>query len=456
MSKAAAATQHATEITRPLADFAMGLTFDDLPADAVEVAKHCFLDWTGVTIAGLNEPLTQMLIDQALADGGEPQATIIGDGRKVSLSQAALINGSASHALDYDDVQQRLHGHPTAPVAPVVLALAEHTGASGKDVITAFVAGVEVECRLNVFMGDSHYERGWHSTATNGSFGAAVAAAHMMGFSGEQCALAMGLAGTQAAGLRAMFGTMAKPLHAGKAAQNGLFAAQMVARGFTSRPDILEHALGFGATQSGGTNVSAALTGLGERLEIHDVLFKYHAACHGVHATIEAINAIRAKIPLATDNIERVEVGVQSEYMNICGIPKPETGLEGKFSLKFCAALALAGRDTARTETYSDENVHDPVLVALFDKIDITPKRDMKMKTAEVTVHKKDGVVHREIGDVGVPATDLPAQWEKLVAKFRGCAEPMIGTEVATAVIDVARTLDRAKNVEQLTFAQFG
>ena len=442
--------KHNPQITRSLANHAMGLTFKALPAEVVEVAKHCLLDWIGVALAGSKEPLTQILIDQVKADGGAAQATLIGDGRKVNMAQAALINGSASHALDFDDVQERFHGHPSAPVAPVVLALAEWHGASGEDILTAFVAGVEVECRLNVFMGDSHYVRGWHSTATNGTFGAAVGASRMRGFDGEKCALAMGIAGTQAAGLRSMFGTMCKPLHAGKAAQNGLFAAQLVERGFTSRPDVLEAPLGFGATQSDAPDAVAGLAGLGEGFEVRDVLFKYHAACHGVHATIEAILAIQAKAHLDPADIEQVEVAVHSDYLNICGIETPSTGLEGKFSLRFCAAVALVGQNTARIDTYSDDNVKNPVLVGLFERIAIVPKPDMQMKVAAVSVRTKDGAIHREVYDVGVPEKDLTRQWQKLVAKFRGCAEPVIGKERAGKVIEAVRTLDKAKDVSSL------
>jgi len=441
------------EITGPLAAFAMELKFEALPERSVEVAKHCLLDWLGVAIAGQPESLTQILLEQAAFDGGAPQATIFGDGRKVSLAQAALINGSSSHALDFDDVQERLHGHPTAPVAPVILALAEMNGQSGRDVIAALVAGIEAECRINVFMGDSHYERGWHSTATNGSFGAAVGAAHMMGFDAENCALAMGVAGTQAAGLRSMFGTMCKPLHAGKAAYHGLFAAQLVARGFTSRPDVLERPLGFGDTQSDGVNIAAALAGLGERLEIDDVLFKYHAACHGVHATIEAINAIRAQSGLTAKDVERVEVAVQNEYLNICGIETPTTGLEGKFSLNFCAALALAGEDTARTETYSDANVHAPALVDLAARTTLRPTPEMPMKVAEVAVFARDGAAYRQTYDAGVPATDLPDQWRKLTAKFRSCAAPVIGEEKTEAAIEAVRDFDKAPDMSALVAA---
>jgi len=439
-------------VTRTLADFAMGIHFEDLPADVVEVSKHCLLDWIGVTLAGRDEPLTRMLLDQAIEDGGAPQATVVGEATKVSMSQAALVNGSASHALDYDDVQERLHGHPTAPVAPVVLALAEHRGLSGKALIEAFVAGVEAECRVNQFMGDSHYERGWHSTATNGAFGSAAAAARIMGFTGEQCAVAMGVAGTQAAGLRAMFGTMCKPMHAGKAAQNGLFAAQMAARGLTSRPDVLERPLGFGATQSDGVNAEAALAGLGQGFEVSEVLFKYHAACHGVHASVEALQEI-ARGGVKPQDIEKVDLFVQSEYLNICGIDLPETGLEGKFSLKFCAALALSGADTADPETYSDGAVADPSMVDLLSRVTVTARPEMEMKTADVAVHLRDGVVLSGAWDAGVPDRDLDRQLRKLTAKFHTCADPVIGAGKAAAVIDEVMDLDGADGLTDLVKA---
>jgi len=450
MSQAPQSNEFDPNITRTIADYCMGLKYEDLSEEAVEAAKHCLLDWVGVTLAGASEPLTQILIEQAMSDEGGPHATIVGDGRKTSANLAAVINGSASHALDYDDVQRRLHGHPTVPVAPVVLALAEKGDKSGKDVLTAFVAGLEAECRIGTYVGDSHYDKGWHSTATVGTFGAAVAAAHMMGLDGEKCALAMGIAGTQAAGLKSMFGTMCKPLHAGKAAQNGLFAAELASRGFTSRPDVLERHQGFAYTQSETSDIPGALDGLGEHFEVRDVLFKYHAACYGTHASIESALKLQEKAKVPVDEIERVEVVVEPGSMNVCGIPNPLTGLEGKFSLRFCTALALAGRDTARIDTYSDENVRSADMVDLFQKVEIMPKEGMPRMVADVIVHTKDGVVHRETHNAGVPAADLDAQWGRLVAKFEGCAEPVVGAEKTAGLINAMRNLEDAPNTAEI------
>eukprot|EP00746_Dinoflagellata_sp_MGD_P146195 gnl/MRDRNA2_/MRDRNA2_78705_c0_seq1.p1 gnl/MRDRNA2_/MRDRNA2_78705_c0~~gnl/MRDRNA2_/MRDRNA2_78705_c0_seq1.p1 ORF type:complete len:534 (-),score=75.03 gnl/MRDRNA2_/MRDRNA2_78705_c0_seq1:767-2368(-) len=434
-------------ITKTLAEYTMSLKYHQLRSEVVEVSKHCLLDWIGVTIAGVEEPLTQMLIEQADVEGGNAQASLIGDGRKVSASQAALINGSASHALDYDDVHSRLHGHPTVPVAPVVFALAEKNNACGQDLLTAFAAGVEAECRIGAYVGMTHYEKGWHNTATLGTFGAAVAAAHMLRLSSEQCALAMGIAGTSAAGLKCMFGTMCKPLHAGKAAQNGLFAAEMAARGFTARPDVLERPQGFASTQSEQTNIQSGLHGLGTHFEVSDTLFKYHAACYGTHAMIEAIHSLQRSHAEVIDleTVTKLEVTVQTPFLNVCAIPNPVTGLEGKFSLRFCAALALAGKDTARLENYTDESVADPRFVEFLDKVVVTGTERLEKMEAEVTIHLKSGTTLNAKHDAGVPATNLGEQWEKLARKFRACTEHVIGKRKAEKVIEAVRTLEVAQ-----------
>ncbi|MEQ9124363.1 MAG: hypothetical protein RIM80_17570 [Alphaproteobacteria bacterium] len=183
------------------------------------------------------------------------------------------------------------------------------------------------------------------------------------------------------------------------------------------------------------------------------MLFKYHAACHGVHATIEAARAIQARAHVDPAEIERVDVAVQSEYLNICGIDTPATGLEGKFSLRFCAALALAGADTADVETYSDANVRDPALTALLEKVRIHARPAMPMKVADVTVLTRSGAAIEERFDVGVPDRDLTRQWVKLAAKFRSCAAPVIGEEKTARTIEAVAGLDRAADLSALAAA---
>ena len=225
-------------LTAALAARVSALRLADLPPAALTVAKQCLLDWIGVALAGRNEPLVRILIDELAPQDDPAGVSILGHGRRARLDDAVLINGAMGHALDFDDVIMPM-GHPTVPVAPVVFALAEQRGAIGADALAAFIAGVEAECRIARLLGPSHYARGWHTTATTGTFGAAAAAARLLGVSGAALTHAFGLAGTQAAGLKSCFGTMSKPLHPGKAAQNGLLAARLAARGFTSDTDIL-------------------------------------------------------------------------------------------------------------------------------------------------------------------------------------------------------------------------
>ena len=450
MPQAAAGPFDDTDLTLKLARNSMAFTHDTLPHEAVEVARHCFLDWLGVTLAGASEPLTRILLEEAIAAGGNPQATIIGDGRKLSMQQAALINGSAGHALDYDDVHLLMPGHPTVPVVPALLALAEHRGRNGKDFLTALVAGVEAECRIGAAMNQSHYGAGWHATGTVGTFGATAAAGRLLGLDGAGCANAMGIGGTQAAGLRSMFGTMCKPFHAGKAAVNGLSAALLSERGFESRPDVLECEQGFADTQTQNYDPEAALDGLGETFHTQDVLFKYHAACYGTHASIEAAAALKRDHNIDPYNVASIELHVREDNLKICNILEPKTGLEGKFSLRFTAAMALLGENTAVIANYNAEKVRDPEIVAVRDKISVHTDDSMGLAQADVSVTLKDGTVHSTRGDVETPDRDLDRQWSRLSAKFADMATPVIGTARVARVIDAVRTLEDCADIGEI------
>ncbi len=212
--------------------------FEGLPPAAVTVAKQCLLDFIGVTVAGMREPLTRILLADVREAGGAPQASIFLESQKANLDQAVLVNGAVGHVHDYDDVHMDMPGHPTVPVAPVVLALGEARGASGAQMLAAFSAGVDTECIIGKALGPSHYARGFHATGTLGSLGAAAAASVLYGLDDEATARALGIAATRASGLKSQFGTMVKPLHAGNAAMNGLSAARLAQRGFTSRAGL--------------------------------------------------------------------------------------------------------------------------------------------------------------------------------------------------------------------------
>jgi 2-methylcitrate dehydratase PrpD len=434
-------------LTQTLAAKALAIRFETLPSEIVELARQCFLDWLGVTIAGASEPLVQILADQVKADGGNPQASLIGRSERVSLSQAALVNGAASHALDYDDVNLSLEGHPSVAVIPGMLALAEMKQASGADFIAAFVAGYESACRIGELVSPGHYRRGFHATATVGSFGSAAACAHLLRLNPAQTAMAFGIAGTQAAGLKSMFGTMCKPLHAGKAAQNGLMAALLAARGFDSRADVLECAQGFAATQSEDFDPEAALAEPKTRFHIQANLFKYHAACYLTHAAIECAGRLRLRTATGPDSIKQVIVRVFTDCDRVCNIPEPKTGLEAKFSLRVATAFALAGLDTAALGTYCGEHCVDPNLVALRDKVRVELVPGWTLTQSEVRVELHNGRIFEETHDSGIPATNISEQGSRLTNKFHSLVDPILGADESGRLIESVNELERLPNL---------
>ncbi|MEQ1888292.1 MAG: MmgE/PrpD family protein [Alphaproteobacteria bacterium] len=437
-------------LTGTLAAQAAAYTYGNLPDEAANIAKQCLLDFLGVTFAGAGEPLTAILHAEALAEGGNPQASLIGLPGRVTATQAALINGSASHALDYDDVQLLLMGHPTVPVAPVVFALAEQYGKSGSDLIAAFVAGFETECRIGAGVSPSHYAAGWHATATIGCFGAAAAAANLLKLDADTTAMALGIAGTQASGFKSMFGTMCKPFHAGHAAMAGLMAARLAARGFTSRPDVLEVEQGFADTQSKGLRPEAALEAPIGGSHIRNTLFKYHAACYLTHSSLEAAHGLRRQHDIAADKIRAVRVMVDKGHFRVCNIQSPATGLETKFSLRATTAFALTGLDTAGIDTFSDENANRPDVVSLRDRVTVEAHNKSDPQESEVIIDMLDGRSFALSANVGLPARDLNAQWEKLTDKFHAIADPVIGKGRAVELAAAIRNLESLNNFADL------
>ena len=450
MAQPAFDTPDADGITRKLAEHSVGMRFDALPQDVISIARCCVIDWLGVTLAGSREELSAILQAEAREEGGSEQASVIGGGFRTSPVQAALLNGSASHALDYDDVNLLMVGHPTVPVVPAILALAERDGGDGEAFLAAFVAGVEAEVRISMLMGDTHYLKGWHTTGTVGTFGAAAAAAHMLGLDTDSCVTAFGIAATKAAGLKGNFGTMCKPLHAGEAAANGLHAALLAKRGFTSNPEILECVQGFGDTQSESFQPDKALDGLGSSFMTRSILFKYHAACYGTHASIDAASLLREKHNLTPERIEKIEVRVPESYQKMCNIQNPQTDLEAKFSLRFTTAMALAGESTGKIENYSAEKCNDPTVVYLRDRTKVVPESEWNHANSEVIVSTNDGVVLRQMADASIPEEDQDRQWFRVTSKFHDLADDIIGRDRAEQVVEKVGRLETQPSLQPI------
>ena len=442
---------NATEApTREIGDWIASFDGAELGAVPIRWAKHCLLDWLGVTLAGSNDPLVDILVDDAISTGESGQSPLVGRGTRTTQSFAAMINGAASHALDYDDVNKRLHGHPTVPVVPALLAIAEQNGASGRDLLEAFCVGYEVECLIGEMMGLAHYDHGWHATATVGTFGAAAGASRLLGLNANQATMAIGIAGTQAAGLKSMFGTMCKPLHAGKAAMNGLMAARWAGRGFTSRNDVLECVQGFGLTQSTEFTPLPIRPNANALYAVEQNLFKYHAACYLIHSSIEAANSLRDQYEFTPADIATISTHVAPGHRSVCDIPEPKTGLEVKFSIRHCIAMALSGLDTSDDNAYTNEIASRHDLRALRRKVDVNATATDNRYAAELNIKLINGRELSTTADVGLPATDLDAQEARLIDKFTRLANPVIGQDRATTTINLVRDLENQNNIDAL------
>lgn len=434
-------TTPSKDLTRKLAEQARALRLEDIPDDIRAWARQCVLDYIACALAGAKDELTEILLAEMREAGGKGTATVMGHGVKLPPTAAAIVNGAASHALDYDDVNLAMPGHPTVAILPALLALAEERGATGAEVLTAFVAGYELQCRIGRVMSPGHYDvLGFHATATVGSFGAAAACAHLLGLNAEQFATALGIAGTQAAGLKSMFGTMCKPLHAGKASYHGLMAAKLAARGFTSRTDVIECAQGFARTHSPDFNPEKALATPPQGWHIRNNLFKYHAACYMVHASIDAARKLREQHGVTPDRISRIRMQIEEASDRICNIQAPTTGLEAKFSLKLATAMGLSGVDTGRLSTYSAEVATDPALVAVRDRVEIDFRKGIPSTFASIELTLTDGTTVAAEHDSGIPAADTAEQGRRLEEKFVALVEPVLGGNTAGALIaEVAR-----------------
>ncbi|WP_300534727.1 MmgE/PrpD family protein [uncultured Mameliella sp.] len=387
------------------------------------------LDWTACGIAGQSEPVSQLTRALAEDEGGTPQATLFGGGR-APMRTAALVNGATSHALDYDDTHFAHIGHPSVAVLPAALAVGERRDKPLSEILSAARLGAEASIRFGLRFGRSHYQAGYHQTATAGAFGACLAAAELMDLTEEQVLHALGLTATRASGLKSQFGTMGKPFNAGIAASNGVEAAFLAARGFVSNPDALDTVNGFVQTHvcDGATDQPA------EAL-LESLSHKFHACCHGLHATLEALATMS---DLDADRITEITVFTHPRWLTVCNQPAPTTGLGAKFSYRTAVALALLGHDTAALETYSDALCADPAVIALRDRVKVVGKDDLKETEALVTLDgSEEGRVASFDLDAPIP---LATRAESLSAK----AAALVGQARAEALTRAIEGGDRA------------
>lgn len=390
--------------------------------------------------AGVGEPVSRAVRDLILGETGAEQAQLFGGGA-APLRGAALVNGTVSHALDYDDTHFAHIGHPSVAVLPAALAASEWDDRILVDFLEAALVGMETSIRIGLWLGRDHYQAGFHQTATSGAFGAAVAAGRILGFDAVQMQKVLGLTATRAAGLKAQFGTMGKPYNAGMAASAGVEAALLVAGGFDPNADALEGTYGFGATHNGQADAVAALDGLGEDWLFESVSHKFHACCHGLHAALEAAR----DLDIAEPEVAEIKVKTHPRWMSVCNQMSPTTGLGAKFSYRTVIAMQALGYDTALPASYMEKVCADPRLKSLRDRVSVEADETLSETQAHLTLLRRDGARLEATHDLLAPMT-LSEREDRV----RGKAAKLIGNDAADAIWSMLRTGGRARDLSKM------
>jgi 2-methylcitrate dehydratase PrpD len=441
-----------------IAEKIVAIRYEDLPREATRWAKAAILDTVGVTLAGASEDCAR-IVAETLGGGvnshGGP-CLIFGSDRRTGPLDAALVNGTAAHALDFDDVSNSLGGHPSAPILPAIFALAETEECTGADFIAAYVAGFETETRIGRGAHYHHYEKGWHPTATLGVFGATAACCHLMRLDAGVTAQALAIAASLASGIKANFGTMTKPLHVGHTARNGLFAAMLAKGGFTANSAALEHKQGFLMVYNGEGHFDADAI-LKDWGDPYDVTrpgpgFKQYPCCGSTHPPLDALLALRHKHAMPADKIVRIDSWTHPRRLVHTNRPDPKTGLDAKFSVQYCLARAtLQGQ--IRLEDFEGNAHDDPEVRALMTRVHADARSDEALG-AEVRVTFADGeVIAKKVGAALGRGPDNPLPEGALAMKFANCASRALPESSVARLQRMLDTLEAQPDIKGVVAA---
>jgi 2-methylcitrate dehydratase PrpD len=439
--------------TKRLVDLCARVRYRDLAHEVVQKGKECILDTLGCMLAGCKGAEASILLKYIEEAGGRPEATIIGLGKKTDAPSAALVNGTLGHALDFDDSQHSLMGHPSVVILPAVLSLGEKMKSSGEAVLEAFILGFEVTCKVGRGVNPKLYNNGYHATSVIGTLGAAAAAGKLLGLNTGEMAYALGLSASLACGLRENFGTMTKPFHAGKAAENGVLSALLAKEGFTASPQILEAKKGFCATFSGEYDLNRILDDFGQPFEIASpgVHLKPYPSCLETHSIIEATLSLAESYDIHPEDVESVKCGIAPLAVDILIHTNPQTGLQGKFSAPYAVTTALLHRK-ASLEQFTDQAVQDVWAQALNQKVNVVAHSGMEKsaQSAIVTIRLKDGreVIKKVDKTTGHP--EKPMSLNQLLGKYRSCADSVINKDRIEESIEKVLRFEALSDIGEL------
>src|SRR5262245_1499276 len=436
------------------------VAYNELPAEAIHWSKVGILDLVGVTLAGAGEDTTKIPRDVLLRGASSGPSLVFGTTSRTAPLDAALVNGTASHALDFDDCNNTIGGHPSAPILPGLIALADDIGATGRDFIAAYVAGFEAECKIAMGVHFYHYTHGWHPTATLGVFGSAAACAKLLKLPEDKMATALAIAASLASGIKANFGTMVKPLHVGHCTRNGLFAALLARDGFTANHGAFEHKQGFFNVFNGEGNYDSRkiLPAWGQPFDIvrPGIAIKQYPCCGSTHSALDAALALAREHKPSPDDIERVNVWTHSRRLEHTNRPEPKSALDAKFSVQYCMARAFLDRRIT-IEQFDGDAYQDAAVRKLLPRVHAAPYTTAQFPAenhfgAEVKVSLRGGKVLSAKVDTPVGRADAnPLPASLLKEKFENCAVRALPRDRVAALYSAIQGFENLNDVREVT-----
>ena len=435
------------------------LTFDGLPDPAKQAVEHAVIDLIGVSIAGSRDELADRILDYLTTSslGVDRSCTLVGRSQRAGIEGAALFNAVIGHVLDFDDSSDTRGGHPTVVMLPSLMALAEARGSTGRDLLTAYAGGVEAAAHIAGQVNIAHYERGWHPTATLGIFGTAAASAKLLGLDGDGIAAALSIASAGPSGMRAHFGTHMKSVQVGEAARKGLTAALLAEAGVRGAPTAFEHEQGFGAIYNGEAGFRRepfdASSDRTWDLMKPGLTIKQYPCCASSHPAVDAALDLRDELPTGR-SIDRIRIRLHPRRLRHTDQPDPSTPLEGKFSVQYVVATALATGGVTLGD-FTPEALHRRDVRALLERTsaEVFPPEEYGPDhyAGEVHLTLDDGsVLHRRVPKARGRGTEYALSDAEITQKFRNCVEPVLGAERCAQLLDAIRKLPDAADIGQL------
>ncbi len=437
--------------TEQLAHFVIKQPAAEIPESILHMGKRCFINFLAVALQASEDPSINILLELFEQEGSAARASVIGKNFRTSLQNAALANGYLAHFLDYDDTHYLNMIHASSPIFPACLAAAEITHANGKELLAAYVLGIEAACRIGSVVAPNYRETAsfWHITSICGVFGAAAAAGRLLGLSPEAMAYAFGIAGTQASGLRQVFGSMCKPFHTGHAAKSGVLAALLAKGGFTSTKNVLEGKRGFVAIMAKDYDIDNITADLGKHWELPMVGIKPYACGVGKHGLIDAMISMRSKDGVNPVNIESITGSVRA-FKSQDTLRHPTSGVQASFSYHHSMAVALAD-GAAFPDQYSDKKANDPLIASIRERIEVIADPSLPRGVVAANVVLKDGRRYKDVVEHPTGSPESPMSDAQVEAKFRALSGAVLSTERADELLATCWRLDKIADLAAVT-----